>query len=349
MLQGEIVRTDETITAEGLKASSAKLLPAGTLLLSIFATIGRTAVLRIEAATNQAIAGLRIKDESHVHPPYLRRYLEFASAGLASQGRGVAQANINLSILRAHEVPLPTIEEQRRIGAVLDAADALRTKRRQALAKLDTLTQAIFIGMFGDPLTNPRGLPTVCLETVAGQITDGEHATPPRSTSGVKLLSARNVRNGGLDLGDVDFVEHATYERLRRRCDPGEGDLLISCSGTIGRVARLDGAEPFSLVRSVAMVRPLRDRVDPVYLEAHLRTDALNRMMKQRANASSQANLFQNQIRKLPVMVPGLDEQATFSRAVVGCEAHKRSQLRAADKTDALFTALQHRAFRGEL
>ena len=163
MLQGTVTSTQESITDLGLSSSSAKLLPAGTLLLSIFATIGRTAVLGIDAATNQAIAGLKVRDSSGVDRHYLRRYLEYASEGLANQGRGVAQANINLSILRSHEVPLPPIEEQRRIAAVLDAADALRTKRRQALAKLDSLTQAIFIDIFGDPIANPRGWENVQL------------------------------------------------------------------------------------------------------------------------------------------------------------------------------------------
>ena len=121
MVQGTINSTDESITEAGLKGSSAKLLSAGTLLLSIFASIGRTAVLGCEAACNQAIAGLLIKDDGTVD----QRYLEYTAEELASQGRGVAQANISLPILRSHEIPPPPIAEQRRIAAVLDAADAL--------------------------------------------------------------------------------------------------------------------------------------------------------------------------------------------------------------------------------
>ena len=143
MLQGTITSTSESITSDGLNESSAKLFPAGTLLLSIFATIGRTAVLGIEASTNQAIAALTIKEPSRIHTDYLRLYLEQATPKLASQSRGVAQNNINLSILKSLAIPLPPLEEQKRIAGILDAADQLRTKHQQALEKIDTLSNAL--------------------------------------------------------------------------------------------------------------------------------------------------------------------------------------------------------------
>lgn len=243
---------------------------------------------------------------------------------------------------------VPNADEQQRIAAVLDAADALRAERRRALAKLDTLTQAIFIDMFGDPASNPRHLPVVELGDTADYVTDGEHVTPPRTASGVMLLSARNVRNGHLDLSTVDYVAPETYARLRRRCDPQSGDLLISCSGTIGRVAVLEGAGPLALVRSVALVRP-SSRVESMYLASYLSTSALNRMMKRRANASSQANLFQNQIRRLPVVLPSVDEQRTFVARVAVVAARLSSQRESAERLDTLFASLQQRAFRGDL
>ena len=139
----EVTQTEESITKAGLEGSSAKLLAAGTLLISIFATIGRTAVLGRDAATNQAIAGIIIKDLDRLDRDYLRGYLERAGDGLANQSRGVAQANINLSILRSHAIPLPPMAEQRRFARLVGRVDQLRRPSTSALDQLDNLFAAL--------------------------------------------------------------------------------------------------------------------------------------------------------------------------------------------------------------
>jgi len=106
MLQGEIKYTDESITDKDLRERPARLLEPGTLLLSIFATVGRTALLAIPASTNQAIVGLRIKTEN-LYQRYLRHYLDSQSEALKSKSRGVAQNNINNSILKSLKIALP--------------------------------------------------------------------------------------------------------------------------------------------------------------------------------------------------------------------------------------------------
>lgn len=330
------------------------LIRSGDILLSTSGDCGKTAYVadvRQRTCVSNFIRRLRV-DDRVAFPRFAYHLLRSREIqdGFRRFTRGTTLQNLSLSgAFNALEVALPPIEEQRRIAAVLDAADALRAKRRQALAKLDTLTQAIFIDMFGDPRANINGYTSCNLEEIAEQVTDGEHATPPRTGEGVRLLSARNVRDGYLDMTVVDHVAPDTYEKLRKRCDPQAGDLLISCSGTIGRVAQVDGSEPLSLVRSVALVRPIPALVESGFLEAYLQTPAMRGLMVQRANASSQANLFQNQIRRLPVLLPPIVEQQSLvarlgaAKAIAGRFAQSSAQL------DALFASLQQRAFRGEL
>ena len=100
---------DEYITQAGLEGSSAKMLSAGTILFTIFATLGEVGILTIEACTNQAIAGITIKNQSDILTDYLYYFLKSQKSCIAALGRGVAQNNINLSILRNFEVPIPDL------------------------------------------------------------------------------------------------------------------------------------------------------------------------------------------------------------------------------------------------
>ena len=263
--------------------------------------------------------------------------------------KAVNQASVSIGNLSTIPVSVPPLEEQRRIAAILDKADALRQKRRLALQKLDSLTQSIFLDMFGDPRASSGNWKKTKLDFVCELITDGEHQTPRRTVKGIKLLSARNVQNGYLDLDDVDYVDETEYVRITARCKPRRDDLLLSCSGTIGRASSIRTDEPFALVRSAALIRSNQDIVRSDFLESWLLLPALNSLMKMRANSSGQANLFQNQIRDLPIIVPPLDVQDRFiSRAHQVRQIRGRMQL-AMDHGGASFESLQHRAFRGEL
>lgn len=274
-------------------------------------------------------------------PPFVSDMVRMAT--------GASYPAVSDRIVLNSKLPLPPLPEQRRIAEILDKADALRAKRRAALAQLDALTQSIFLDMFGDPVTNPKRWAREVIGEIAEQVTDGEHLTPRRTREGIKLLSARNIRDGYLDFVNVDYIDADEYERISRRCDPVAGDVLISCSGTIGRVASVETTEKFSLVRSAALVRPNRDRIAHKFLEHYLRTPAMKARMLLRANASSQANLFQGQIREFPVYLPPLRLQIEFAdrAASIGrLRNHERGSL---SEIDALFASLQHRAFRGDL
>ncbi|MHA7167121.1 restriction endonuclease subunit S domain-containing protein [Arthrobacter bambusae] len=173
------------------------------------------------------------------------------------------QRRVPVDYVKQARLYLPPIDEQRRIAAILDMADELYLKRRQALEQLETLTQSFFHAIFGHLTADAEKWPTVALESMALQITDGEHQTPIRQSSGIKLLSARNVRNGRLDIGNVDYIDTSEYERISKRCRPQRDDVLISCSGSIGRVSVVDTDERFSLVRSVLLSDQVRKSCCP--------------------------------------------------------------------------------------
>jgi type I restriction enzyme S subunit len=148
-----------------------------------------------------------------------------------------------------------------------------------------------------------------CLDDIALKITDGEHATPAREDEGHYLLSARNVRDGFIDVADVDYVGTEEFERIRKRCDPDAGDILLSCSGSVGRVAVVDADNKYAMVRSAALIKHSQANVDSHYLSLALRSPRLQRQIERSSKQSAQANLFIEPIRRLVAPIPPLAEQ----------------------------------------
>jgi type I restriction enzyme S subunit len=166
---------------------------------------------------------------------------------MVSKATGASYPVVSDRIIFESPIPLPPLEEQRRIAAILDKAETLRTQRRQALAHLDTLTQSLFLDMFGDPSINDKGWPLATLGDVVFSASDGPHVSPKYSDSGIPFLSARHVRPGVIDFHDL---KHITVEDANihwRKCRPQEGDLLYTKGGTTGYAAVVGALEPFAI------------------------------------------------------------------------------------------------------
>jgi type I restriction enzyme, S subunit len=155
----------------------------------------------------------------------------------------------------------------------------------------------------------------VSIEKIANKVTDGEHITPERSESGVLLLSARNVQNGYLSLKDVDYIPEHEYQRIIKRCHPEYGDVLISCSGTIGRVCIVPQNTRFTLVRSAALIKP-SDKINASFLSNVLRSNFVQNQILRALNQSAQANLFINHINSLVIPLPPLLEQCRIAEVL---------------------------------
>jgi type I restriction enzyme, S subunit len=175
---------------------------------------------------------------------------------------------IKLGMLTDAEIPLPPLSEQKRIAAILDKADAIRRKRQQAIQLADDFLRAVFLDMFGDPVTNPKGWELKTLGELCTKITDGEHGTVKRLESGRLYLMARNIdRKGNLDLSDVSYISEADHQRIYKRCGPEKGDVLLVCVGaTIGKALVVPDIGEFSLARSVALLKPGKEIVSEYLL-----------------------------------------------------------------------------------
>lgn len=153
----------------------------------------------------------------------------------------------------------------------------------------------------------PDGWKWASTDQLTSVVTDGEHITPERSTSGVPLLSARNVQNGWLSFEKVDYVPESVYETLTRRLVVEPGDVLMSCSGTVGRSCVAPADSRFALVRSVAVLKPLAAMGR--FLSYSLRSSLLQSQIHAKKTQTAQANIFQGKIRTLVFALPSLVEQ----------------------------------------
>lgn len=193
MSEKYVSSTEERITDAGFNNSSVKMLESGTLLYSIFASIGAVSILKIPATTNQAIAGLKIKDDS-LDRDFLYHYLKSRESISKSSGRGAAQNNINLTILRNMQVTLPSIEIQRSIVRNLEMISNQVTIAESHLMDLDALVKSRFVDMFGDPIINPKNWQTKRLESM-GELKNGVNFKSVDNGYEVKCLSVRDFKD----------------------------------------------------------------------------------------------------------------------------------------------------------
>lgn len=324
----------------------------GDLLVSIAGTIGRAGVVPDDAPPlncNQAVAIVRPTHQ--VFRPFLRLWIESSAAQSQMRNSTVTGTISNLSLgqLGNLKIPLPPLAEQRRIAEVLDRAEALRAKRRAALAELDSLTQSLFLDLFGDPVTNPKGwslkpFGEVC-DSRLGKMLDqkqqtGQHRRP--------YLRNANVQWFRFDLGEVfemDFDEKARQIFLLQ-----PGDLLICEGGEPGRAAVWNGeiAECY-YQKALHRARPKRDLAISQFLAWLLWFLAHRGGLGDHVTSATIAHLTGEKLAAMNIPLPPIALQQEFARRVGAVEKLKAALRTALAEQDALFATLQHRAFRGEL
>lgn len=252
---------------------------------------------------------------------------------------GSLSPTINWKNLKELEFTIPSIEEQKRVAPVIWAAIDTKNAYKKLLQETDELIKAQFIERFGDPEANPMGWAKVTFEEISELITDGEHATPRRSEKGIYLLSARNVLDHSLSFDDVDYIDQEEYDRIAKRLVPQAGDVLISCSGTVGRVCTVPENLQFQLVRSVALIR-FKKEINPIFMEHQISMPYIQTQIDASKSKTSQANLFQGKIKKLIAIIPSVERQNQFLKFVEQSDKSKFELRQAIDEVNLLIKSL---------
>ena len=291
-----------------------KVAEDGDILISVRAPIGAMNMAVERCCIGRGLAALT-PIRNKCSKQFLFYALQSKVDSLIAQGTGSTFKAISKKVLEATCIPAYSTIEQEQIAETIGRVDNAIAARRNQLLLLDQLVKSRFIELFGDPKQNPKGYPVKEFDEISVLITDGEHATPRRTDKGIYLLSARNILNHALQLDDVDYIDEEEYTRIARRVVPQAGDVLISCSGSIGRCCVVPEELRFQMVRSAALIR-FDDTINPVFAEWLITSDELQRQISMSATQSSQANLFQGKIRKLRGYVPPMELQEQFAAFV---------------------------------
>jgi type I restriction enzyme S subunit len=197
----------------------------------------------------------------------------------------------------------------------------------------------------------PEGWVWMNADQCTSLITDGEHITPQRSSSGVFLLSARNVHDGKLLLDEVDYIPEQVYEKLSQRFIAEHGDVLLSCSGTVGRSCVVPQDIKFAMVRSIAILKPLFKM--GTFFSFAIRSSLLQSQIEEKKTQTAQANIFQGKIKTLVFPIPPLDEQKVIveeieSRLSIVKETEDTAETNL-KRADRLRHSILKKAFSGRL
>jgi type I restriction enzyme S subunit len=302
-----------------------------------------------------------VNNHAHVLRPqptvdigYLCRHLEQYDVRQFTSG----STRLKLNKAKAQLIPLaiPPLSEQKRIAAILDAADALRLKRRESIEQLDSLVQTTFLEMFGDPVTNPKGWEAVPeggsefgeireLGMIANVI-DCKHRTPVYTTEGYPVVRPRNVREEGLSLQDCACTTEAEFKDLTDGRTPKNGDIVYSRNATFGVASLVRTGERFAIGQDVCLIVP--NEVNPAFLHYLLNSHFVRRQLGLAASGSTFKRINLKAIRKLKVLIPPVDRQSTFGSFVESVKQQKSRQKAHLAELDSLFACLQSRAFKGE-
>ena len=291
-------------------------------------------------------------------PKLDRRYLCYvlrqqSMVDLANaRSAGANLPRISPSELEKLPIPLPPLAEQKRIAEILDAADALRAKRREALAQLDSFLQATFLDLFGDPVTNPKRWGKVPFsDVVYFQEGPGVRNWQFRD-AGIKLINVRNIVDSELDLSNTE--RHLDPQEVKDKYSHfllDEGDLVMSSSGvTWGKIAYVRREHlPLCLNTSMIRLRPARPTVVHSFVEAFVQSESFRRQMLRLITGSAQPNFGPSHLRQLEIGLPPLDRQRKFEGTVALVQSQRATQRAHLAELDTLFASLQSHAFRGEL
>ncbi len=350
-----VTETKEQITGLAVSEARCKIVRKGTLLFSFKLTIGKMAFAGCDLFTNEAIAAFSIKDEKKLNSEFL--YYALQSAAYGGSNQAVMGKTLNSKSLAEIKIPLPPLDDQKRIAHLLGKVEGLIARRKHHLQQLDDLLKSVFLEMFGDPITNPRKFPVRKLSDFYINPKEGTKCGPFGSAlkkdelvdSGIPVWNMDNIDPSGrmvlpfrMWITKEKYKELASYSAI-------DGDIIISRAGTVGKmcVARMSG-KPAIISTNLIRLR-LGDKLRPLHVVS-LMTYCKGRVGRLKTGADGAfTHMNTGILDKLEFPYPPTELQGQFAAIVEKVESLKSRYQQSLTDLENLYGALSQKAFKGEL
>ncbi|MEZ9105676.1 restriction endonuclease subunit S [Vibrio cyclitrophicus] len=294
-----------------------------------------------------------LPDPKRLDRRYLVHYLrskQFVS-WISDQVAGAKMPRVSMKVFWDHEIPLPPVEEQKRIAAILDKADAIRQKRKQAIDLADEFLRSVFLDMFGDPVKNPKGWEIKRLEELISEgdkLNYGVVQPGDDDENGVPLVRSGDLRDSGTPLSLVRRVSLSVDEKHRKSRLKGN-EILIACVGSIGKVGWVnESMVGWNIARAVTRI-PLKDSVNREYVFRYLQSPVIQGYFQKETRAVAQPTLNVGLISKTPIALPPQEQQNEFLSVHNKVSRFKQNAIDKNKHLDEMFKALSQKAFSGQL
>lgn len=294
---------------------------------------------------------IRLRPKNTIDSNFLAHFFQSPNywSQIGVMANGAAQPGVNASKLKELIVPLPPLPEQKRIAAILDKADAIRRKRQQAIKLADDFLRSVFLEMFGDPVTNPKGWARCKFEDLTDMVTYGLTVRPEYIDDGIPLISAKEIRSGTINLEICSRISVADLDALSSKARPNYGDILFSKTGSIGHCALVDTEEPFAITQNAARIVPNAKRCISHFLLGLLRTKYFYNLANKEAKGNAVKDLQLGVMKAFPVYAPPLELQRKYSEILQKFTGQNILQEDALKRSEENFNSLSQKAFSGKL
>ena len=312
--------SDEKITKSGLENSSAKILKKGTILYTIFASVGKVAILDIEATTNQAIVGIDLKENNLLDKDFLYYFLCSIENNIKKQARGVAQNNINISILKNISIPILSMSLQKNIVKTLKKLEDILENFKQKKLLINFLNKSLFTSMFGDIKTNDKNWEIKNLDSIyyirsSKRIFEKDYKKEGvpffRSKEIVELSNSKNI------IPEI-YISFDKYEELKKASGiPLKDDLLITAVGTIGKIWKVNYEKDFYFKDGNLIWLQLKNKnqFNTLSLKRILE-DSIKNEKENLASGSAYNALTIDKLKKFNIIMPPIELQNKFAERV---------------------------------
>lgn len=326
----------------------------GDLLVSAVGTLGKVyAVKANDKFYFKDASVIWLKKKVDVDTTYIRFALSSPLVQKYIQNySGATVGTFTISKAKNTEIPLPPLPVQKQIAAVLEKADTLRGQCQRMEQELNTLAQSVFLDMFGDPVTNPKGFEVVPLGQLSS-VKIGPFGTMLHKsdyvTGGIPLINPTHIKKSRIKPKSDLTITKAKYDELPQY-HLEEGDIIMGRRGEMGRCAIVEGASVGYFCGTGSLfIRPNIDVLRPRFINDLLSSDPIKSWFEEQSLGATMANLNKGIVNSVPVPLPDLSTQVRYEQVLNNVARRLKNHSDLKQEIDDNFNSLMQRAFKGEL